>query len=90
MGTGPTGGTGPNRTIWTNDSPLSTVNINCTGPTQNLDIVFTGWQNNSEGIGMMVKNGSTVNIGDRVWFTDLTYGIVSNRSNVTLPESGSI
>ena len=78
-----TGGTGtPPSSIWNLNSPLKSVAFGLTGATGKLDIVFTGWQAGSTGIGVLLKNGAVASFSDRCWFTDLKYGIVADRSHI--------
>lgn len=70
---------------WVLNSPNKCVSFNMTGPTNGLDMVFTGWNagvgvGGATGIGVYLKNGAVAAFGERVWFTDLAYGIVSDHS----------
>jgi microcystin-dependent protein len=80
-----TSGTGASvpSSLWTLNSPFKSVAFGMTGATANLDIVFTGWQAGSTGTGVVLKNGAIASFSDRCWFTDLKYGIVSDRSHIS-------
>jgi len=68
--------------IWLLNSPSKTVAFGMTGGTGKLDTVFTGWQCGQTSTGIQVINGASVALGSRVWFTDLTYGVVADNGSV--------
>jgi hypothetical protein len=68
--------------IFVLNSPNKCMSFGMTGATANLDIVFTGWQIGSTGTGIRMSNGATVLLSDRVWFTDLNFGVYAEESSL--------
>lgn len=85
---GPSGGTG-SRIGLLLSSPEKCMAIGFTGPNMDTDIVFTGWQVGAGSIGIYVCNGASLALGDNVWFTDLSNGVVCDRGRLLDDDSAS-
>jgi hypothetical protein len=64
------------------NSPEKCMAIGFTGPNQDADIVFTGWQVGPGSIGIYVCNGASLALGNNVWFADLSTAILSDRGRI--------